>query len=319
MKLYSKDNITELISSMIKQDRLCHSFILAGEPGVGKKTAAKYIAMQILCKSSTNKPCFECRDCRMANKDAHPDVIYVKASGKQGNYLADDLRPIVSDSLVASNEGGYKIYILSCIDKALPSAQNILLKVFEEPPEHVIFILTADKKEKVLGTILSRAVVINVGECSREDLMSALKENGAIEDEASKCFDLFGGNIGKSLEYLSGGSEIFNSIERISKSLANNDEYSLAKELYISDRSFAVSVCSELIKTVGDACLIKQSAQMYENHANTNAEMLAANIRIHGLVDIYESLNAAIEKLQGNASVILTMCELCAKMKGYAV
>lgn len=319
MKLYSKDNIIKLISSMISQDRLCHSFILTGEPGIGKKTVAKYIAMQILCRSDGHKPCFECRDCRMAAKNAHPDVIYVKASGKQGNYLVDDLRPIVADSLVAANEGGYKIYILSSIDKALPLAQNILLKVFEEPPEHVIFILTADKKEKVLGTILSRAMVINVGECSREDLIAALKENGASENESAECFNLFGGNIGKSLEYLSGGSEVFKCAEKISRALAENDEYSILRELYTADRGFAISVCSELIKAVGDACIIKQSEQTLKNHANKNAVLLASNIRIHGLVCIYESLNSAIEKLQGNASVVLTMCDLCTKMKINAI
>ena len=90
--------------------------------------------MQALCERATGVPCGECRSCRLIEQNIHPDVITVKPSGKSANYRVDDLRPIISDAYTASNEGGYKIYILPEIDKALPAAQNILLKIFEEPP-----------------------------------------------------------------------------------------------------------------------------------------------------------------------------------------
>lgn len=320
MKLYSKDNLTSLVSSMILRDRLCHSFILCGDEGVGKRTAAEYMAMQILCRRGAGTPCLECKDCRMAQKGAHPDIITITPSGKTENYRADDLRPVISDASVASNEGGYKIYLLPNADKALPAAQNILLKIFEEPPEHVIFIMTAEKKERLLSTILSRAIVIQINEASEADCLEALTDAGRSRREAEEAFDLFGGNIGKCLEYLNGGSkETFERVKKIAAALGTNDEYSLIKELYESDRETSLGILTELSKIILAACEIKQGAEQKKSYFSREAKILSDNVRLKGLIGMYSAVNLAADKLGGNSNVILTMCALGAKLKENAV
>ena len=106
--LYSKDTAVTVIRRMVANDRLCHAFILCGEKGVGKKTLAKYMAAQILCERGTGIPCGECKSCRMIKNGAHPDFITVTPRGKTGNYLADDLRAVISDSSVGYQSGTEK-------------------------------------------------------------------------------------------------------------------------------------------------------------------------------------------------------------------
>ncbi|MCD7848121.1 MAG: AAA family ATPase [Oscillospiraceae bacterium] len=316
LRLYSKDNIADLVLSMRSRNRLCHSFLLVGDKGVGKKTAAKYMALEILCRSTDTIPCGVCKDCRMISNDAHPDVITVSASGKSGNYRADDLRPLISDAYIASNEGGYKIYILPDIDKALPAAQNTLLKIFEEPPDHVIIIMTAEKQENVLPTVRSRAIVINIPEATHEDTIAALTERRISESDAERAYQHFGGNIGACIEYLSGGSdEFYMRVKSASEALAKSDEYVLLKTLNETDRATAVELTGELSKVISEALKRKQG---YEDKSfySTETQKLSETTGQKALITMYDRIIEASQKLRGNASVSLTMADLCGKLIG---
>ncbi len=316
LKLYSKDNISELVLSMRSRDRLCHSFLLVGDKGVGKKTAAKYMSLEILCRSQGEVPCGICKDCRMILNNAHPDMITVSASGKSGNYRADDLRPLISDAYIASNEGGYKIYILPDIDKALPAAQNTLLKIFEEPPDHVIIIMTAENLENVLPTVRSRAIVINVPEASHEDVIAALSERKISEPDAERAYQLCGGNIGACIEYLNGGSdELYLRVQSASAALAKSDEYGLMKILNETDRVAATELVTELSKVLAEAMKRKQG---YEDTSfySAEAQKLSETTGSKALMTMYDRTLEALKKLRGNASVGLTMADLGAKLIG---
>ncbi len=317
MKLYSKDNIAGLVLSMRKRDRLCHSFLLVGDKGVGKKTAAKYMALEILCRSDGEIPCQTCRDCRMILNNAHPDVITVSASGKSGNYRADDLRPLISDAYIAANEGGYKIYILPDIDKALPAAQNTLLKIFEEPPDHVIIIMTAEKQENVLPTVRSRAIVINVPEATREDTIAALLERKIPERDAERAYGLLGGNIGACIEYLDGGSdELYLRVRAASEALSKSDEYALLKNLNETDRAVAGELVVELSRVISEAIKRKQGYSEDRSFYSEQAQKLSESVSLKALMTMYDRIMQASRKLKGNAGVSLTMSDLSAKLAG---
>ena len=316
LKLYSKDKIAELVLSMRSRDHLCHSFLLVGDKGVGKKTAAKYMSLEILCRSQGEIPCGTCKDCRMILNDAHPDVMTVSASGKSGNYRADDLRPLISDAYIASNEGGYKIYILPDIDKALPAAQNTLLKIFEEPPDHVIIIMTAERLENVLPTVRSRAIVINVPEATHEDTIAALTERRISESDAEHAYGLLGGNIGACIEYLNGGSdELFIRVRSAADALFKPDEYTLLKILNEADRATAVELITELSKVISEAIKRKQG---YDESSfySAEAQKLSETTGQKALMTMYDRILEAISKLKGNSGVPLTMADLCGKLIG---
>ncbi len=322
MKLYSKGHVTELIRSMIKNARLSHSFIICGDKGVGKKTLAMHIAAQVLCSDGQGDVCGVCKSCRMAKINAHPDLITLVPSGKSGNFRADDLRPLISDASITPNEGVYKVYILPLIDKALPAAQNTLLKIVEEPPANVIFIMTATSKEGILPTILSRSIVLNIGSATESECLEALIAEGYSEADAKKAIDSFGGNIGACLEFLSeGDSEYpFEAVRNISAALISGDEYILAKELskLDKDKAYATQTLGLLETVIRDAIMSKSGSKLISSCRN-EAKTLGENIRQSGLIKMYEALGDAIRKINGNANMQLALNDLCCRLRTYSL
>lgn len=322
MKLYSKDNATGLISSMIKNSRLSHSFIICGEKGVGKKTLANHLAAQILCQEGRGEACGVCKSCRMAKNNAHPDLITLVPSGKSGNFRADDLRPLISDASITPNEGVYKVYILPLIDKALPAAQNTLLKIVEEPPANVVFIMTAAAKEGVLQTILSRSIVLNIGKATDDECLEALVAKGYDEADAKKAVDAFGGNIGACLEFLSSDSEDypFEAVKAIASALIKGDEYLLAKELsnLDKDKAYATQALGLLETVIRDALMSKSGAKLVSS-CKAEAETLGENVRQSGLIKMYEAIGEAIKKINGNSNVQLALNDLCCRLRTYSL
>ena len=317
MKLYSKGGAVGLIRSMILHDRLSHAYIICGEKGVGKKTLAKYIAKQILCESESGEPCENCKSCRMIEHSAHPDFIAIEPSGKTGNYLSDDLRPIVADANTVPNEGKYKIYFLPSADKALPAAQNTLLKVIEEPPKHVIFIMTAESREKILSTILSRAISLNISEASKSECLSALTESGASEEEAKGAIAVFGGNIGKCLDYINddGAKRLPAAVEEIVDALAKKDEYALLRAFSAldKDRELCLEALAGFKTVLRDASAIKLGGDTFSVCAG-GAKKLSEKLRQSSIERIYDEVASAEGKIGGNASIQLTLSCLCGRI-----
>lgn len=236
MKLYSKDNIKQLASSMKNSGRFSHGFILTGEPGSGRKTAAKYLAMARLCASpaSDGTPCGVCRECRRIENDSHPDVKWLEGDTASGGYSVAHIRDTVADVYVMPNDTDAKFYIIPDGEKLLAAAQNAFLKIVEEPPEYGYFIFTAKSPSAFLPTIISRTVTVGVGECTHEECIAALTDMGKYSEEdilraASACR----GNIGKCVSYLEKGDmyELCTAVQDIAAALISSDSYTVLKIL----------------------------------------------------------------------------------------
>lgn len=317
MKLYAKDKAVGLISSMIKRDRLSHAYIICSEKGVGKKTLARYMASQILCESGNGEPCGSCKSCRMLLNDAHPDFITVEPSGKSGNYRADDLRAIISDANVSPNEGDKKIYFLPRIDKALPAAQNALLKIVEEPPAHVLFIMTAESREMILPTILSRTISLNISEASEEECLEALDNAGIPKKDAEEAAGLFGGNIGKCLEYVNDeeAKRLPEAVKEVTSALIKGDEYAVLKTLNSleKEKALCLDVLSELKNVLRDALSQKFGGEL-SSLCRGGAKELSKKLRQSSIERMYEDISIAENKINGNASLLLVLSDLCGRL-----
>lgn len=321
MNLYGKDETVKLVASMIKRNRLHHSFILVGESGVGKKTLAMHLAKMILC-SSDEPPCGKCKSCIMCDSGGHPDICVLSPSGKSLNYRTDDLRFLVTDSTTAANEGGYKVYVIPEIDRALPVAQNALLKIIEEPPADVVFIMTATSKEKLLPTVLSRAIVLSVVQMTNSECVKALTDSGYTLEQAENAVEYFGGNIGSCLRYLSGEENAveYNTVTHILSAIANADEYMLLKELsnFDGDRQSAISGIELLEEAIRDAVAAKNQLSL-SGPLKESAKLLAKHTRTSGLERMYRDCKEAVIKINGNANLTLTLADLACKLRSHSL
>ena len=146
---------------------LSHACLLLAQPDAGYAAAYK-LAQAMLCSAPepAQRPCGRCRDCRKAEKGIHPDVITVarqaddKGKLKREIYV-DQIREIVADSVVLPNEAERKVYIIRDADTMNAAAQNALLKVLEEPPRFVSFILIAASPAALLVTVRSRCITLH--------------------------------------------------------------------------------------------------------------------------------------------------------------
>ena len=148
---------------------LSHAYLLLAQPEAGY-AAARVLAQTMLCSAEdpSERPCGRCRNCRKAEKGAHPDIITVerltddKGKRKREIYV-EQVRELVTDAVVMPNEAERKVYIIRDADTMNASAQNALLKLLEEPPRFVSLLLVAGSAPALLETVRSRCVTVHVG------------------------------------------------------------------------------------------------------------------------------------------------------------
>ncbi len=312
--------LKELIASLISKGREPHSLIITGEHGQGRKTAAKYISQALLCEQQSGTPCGRCLACKKIKNGTHPDVMFLKAN-ENGNYQVDTVREIVSDAIVSPNEGRFKVYIIPDFDKSRitgEQAQNILLKLIEEPPEHTVIILTADSKEAFLPTIISRALALSVVPCSVQECAEYL---GTLQKysygEIGDAVSAIGGNIGKCIEYLE-KENIFFAVKYardICKALTDRNEYVLLMTLTECDcKKGLLRQTLECISGIARDSAVISMGGSATGCDKEGAMVLSGRLGAAGSQKMYEVICNYIKKLDSNCSKTLTVNALCADL-----
>lgn len=199
-KIVGHEDIIRHFKSSIEADKVSHAYILAGEVGIGKKLLATIFAQTLQCEKSETEPCNVCQSCKQADSGNHPDIINVKGTAFSPLGV-DDIREQVNKSIgIKPYKSKYKIYIIEEAQNMNVQAQNALLKTIEEPPEYGIVILLTTNIEKLLPTIVSRCIVLNIKPVRERDMIDYLtKELGLTEKKAYFCLDFAQGNLGKAI------------------------------------------------------------------------------------------------------------------------
>lgn len=317
-KIYGNEASLSKLSSMIKKDRIMPSILICGEKGLGKTCMAENIAAAINCERHEGVPCGVCRSCQMTLHKNHPDVIYVKATSAQGNYrVKEDIRPMIADSYIAPNEQGRKIYIIDNGEKLNEVCQNALLKVFEEPPGESVFILTAENKQTILPTVLSRVFAFELKRVSEDDAYSALTDMGISPDDAKKAQEAFPGNIGMQIEYLNGG-KVFDSVvlaRNIISALNAGSEYELLKTLTeLSNRDTAMSVAELVCEILSRAAETADGAKALLSCDNAGADELASKADPVKIARLYDSFTSFGQRVRVFANLTVSTAALCAEI-----
>ena len=149
-----QEHITETLKKQVETGRLSHAYLFIGTRGTGKTTCAKILAKAVNCEHPVNgNPCNRCAACRGIDDGSVLDVVELDAASNNG---VDNVRALRDEAVFSPASVRKRVYIVDEVHMLSNSAFNALLKILEEPPEHLMFILATTELHKVPATILSR-------------------------------------------------------------------------------------------------------------------------------------------------------------------
>lgn len=182
-EILGQDNIATILSNQVKSGNISHAYLFSGTRGTGKTSCAKILARGINCLHPVNgSPCNECESCKGIMDGSYMDVVEMDAASNNG---VDDIRDLKEKVYYPPANLKYKVYIIDEVHMLSKGAFNALLKILEEPPRHLVFILATTEPERIPATILSRCQRFNFRRISKDVIEKNLKK--ITEEEGKSC------------------------------------------------------------------------------------------------------------------------------------
>lgn len=274
-----------IFTKLIKESSLPHAILLESTNSLGAYKTAHNIAQALLCESDADIPCGECSPCIKAKGGNHPD-IYTLTPEQDGKLIkVDAIRAMREDAFLKPNEAHCKIYIIRSAELMNDNAQNALLKILEEPPENVFFILCSGSADLMLETILSRIVVYRL-------------------DKA-----------GFSVAQFDATDDVKTIAQDIIKAMCSEKELDLlvATGKLISAKKDMGKILDVMELIARNACIAAYGVQADEQ--DEVSKMLASSKRKQALTRIFDIINSAREKVTQNVNINLLTTWLCAELR----
>ena len=165
--------VTQTLKTQLTTDKMSHAYLFTGSRGTGKTSCAKILAKAVNCLHPENgNPCNRCSACRSIDDGSCMDVLEIDAASNNG---VDNVRDLRDDAIYTPSQVKKRVYIIDEVHMLSISAFNALLKIIEEPPEHLLFILATTELHKVPATILSRCQRFSFRRISQEDIAARLQ------------------------------------------------------------------------------------------------------------------------------------------------
>jgi DNA polymerase-3 subunit gamma/tau len=209
-EIVGQNHIKTILTHEIEAGKVAHAYLFCGPRAVGKTTMARLLAKSVNCeKRATGKfePCDKCAACQSIVAGRSLDVLEIDAASNTG---VDNVREnIIASARVAPNQLKYKVFIIDEVHMLSPSAFNALLKILEEPPQFVVFILCTTEIHKVPATIISRCQRFDFKRISVSDITKKLvhivsKEGVKIDKEILEAIARHSGGHMRDAESLLG-------------------------------------------------------------------------------------------------------------------
>ena len=262
----------------LKLNRISHAIVLEDKYRKGIESELEYICRWAVCREN-ERPCGKCIQCRKAESLSHPDIYKAQLSGKMEAVNVEEVRNICSDAYIRPNEAANKVYIIRNADRMQIQAQNALLKLIEEPPQNILFILCCERKDNLLPTILSRVTVYS------------LENSEKAED---------------------GTDEVYAAAEMIAAAIPQSKGYNLllaAKDF--KDREYAGRVIRNLKEIIADALKAKTAG----TECSDTEKKLCEKVDAINLLNINDTLDTALKRLGSNINMNLFCTWLCSEIR----
>ncbi len=178
-ELLGQDHVVRALTGAIREGRLHHAFLFCGPRGTGKTSTARILAKMVNCVNApTAEPCGVCEQCVAIREGTHVDVVEIDAASHGG---VDDARDLREKAPTAPMAGREKVYIIDEAQRLSREAFDALLKLFEEPPQGVRFVLATTEPHKMPATIVGRCQRFDFRRLSTEDLTRQILQIGKAE------------------------------------------------------------------------------------------------------------------------------------------
>lgn len=273
------EKVLSRILSDLQKNKLSHAILIdGGTPSEREETARK--AAQAMVCSGDVRPCGVCADCIKAAANAHADILVYTGANAPGSFKVDIVREIRRNAAVLPNEAAVKVFLLIGCETMLAGAQNALLKILEEPPQYVRFVLTCNTSSVLLDTILSRVTLYS------------LSENTDVEEEWQAEADE------KAGDFLS--------------LIAAGDEAAVLRATvdYEKDKTALRNMCRSLYTKSAKVLLCKEADAPFDPFISD----LASRLSDQKLMQIMDTAAITVQAVQGNINGNLLSAFFCARL-----
>ena len=270
------------ISQALASGRFPHALIIEGASPEERMALALKTAKALVCSDKEEIPCGRCSACIKAAAKSHPDIPVYSVEDKPRAFKVDMVREIRSSAYIVPNEADRKVFILENAHTMGPEGQNALLKILEEPPAYVVFILLCPSSTGFLPTVLSRATVER--ETDKDELAAA--------KEAARAFAV--------------SLASFEDMETVKAAAAFEKDQRLLRD--------AMPIIQEIL---GQALRVKCSAPEETEFAD-EARLIASKLTKNALLSAVEGLDALMAAAALNANHNLMVTRLCTLLRRQA-
>ena len=292
--------IRDAVMAEVAEKRIPHAILLEGDKGTGRHTLMRFLSRAAVCDGE-NSPCGECRGCHLAEIGTHPDITVIAPEDGKKNITVAQIRALRTEAYVKPHMAVRRVFVIDKADTMNEQAQNAILKVLEEPPADIIFILIAESAAALLDTIISRCTVLSLVPPETDEAVGYLRKNTDFSEEQIKeAIGITGNNIGAAIDALSGGGTAAQAAaKRFAELLISGDEAEMLKitAQFEKNRVLADEFFKEL--------KISLATEIKKNLRNT--------ITAKALVSFYDTLPEFEDALKTNINLSLLFCALVCK------
>lgn len=288
MKLEELSIPEEVISSvkvLLETGRFPHAVIIEGGRASDRRKLAGFISQYLVC-SGSEKPCGRCSGCIKAQSVSHADIINFSVEDKPKAFKVDMVREIRRMSYIVPNEADRKVFVLENAHTMGAEGQNAFLKVLEEPPAYVNFILLCSTKSNFLTTVLSRATVITLG-----DNVNDLQDSSGREKASDTACS-------------------------IAKAVLSPDEFDILAAASVFEKDKALlPLTLEYLEEIFASALHAKYGCSYEDEFTDLPTLIANTLTAGRILALTESVRELQDSVSRNANHNLTITRLCTLLR----